>query len=70
MKKQTIKIKYPPLQKVQLISGTEWYIECITLYSWYFVYKVWDWWSIYMHVEEWQIAGVVGEKRAGFRVQL
>jgi len=60
MKKPTIKIKYPPLQKIRLISGTEMYINSVTIYSDYHTYSVWDGGTIFINVDESQIVGVIG----------
>lgn len=70
MKKQTLKIKYPPLQKVILLWGNQWYIDSVTIYNSYFLYKVWDGWTMYMNIDESQIVGVVEARRAGFRVEI
>lgn len=46
------------------------YINSVTIYSDYHTYSVWDGGNIFINVDESQIVGVIGEKRAGFRVQL
>lgn len=46
------------------------YINSVTIYADYHTYSVWDGGTVFINVDEPQIVGVVGEKRAGFRVQL
>lgn len=65
-----LKPKYTPGDKVELISGTQWWINAINIYMGYYHYHVWNWDKDFLYVDEEQIEKIIEPKKAWFKVDL